>query len=58
MVMPSGGRETAKAIPGARLVMIEGMGHDLPRGAWDRIIDAIVSNIERADAASRRSAAA
>jgi pimeloyl-ACP methyl ester carboxylesterase len=58
MVMPSGGRETAKAIPGARLVMIEGMGHDLPRGAWDRIIDAIVSNIERADAASHRSAAA
>jgi pimeloyl-ACP methyl ester carboxylesterase len=58
MVMPSGGRETAKAIPGARLVMIEGMGHDLPRGVWDRIIDAIVSNIERADTASRRSAAA
>ena len=25
----------AEAIPGARLVEIDGMGHDLPRGAWD-----------------------
>jgi pimeloyl-ACP methyl ester carboxylesterase len=58
MVRPSGGRETAKAIPGARLVEIEGMGHDLPRELWDRIIGAIVSNIERADAATRRTAAA
>jgi pimeloyl-ACP methyl ester carboxylesterase len=58
MVRPSGGRETAKAIPGARLVEIDGMGHDLPPGAWDRIIDAIVSNIQRADASSRSTAAA
>src|SRR5205823_8431846 len=34
LVRPSGGRATAKAIPGARLVMIEGMGHDLPAAAW------------------------
>jgi pimeloyl-ACP methyl ester carboxylesterase len=58
MIRPSGGRETAKAIPGARLVEIDGMGHDLPLGAWDRIIDAIVSNSRRADAASRRVATA
>jgi pimeloyl-ACP methyl ester carboxylesterase len=58
MIRPSGGRETAKAIPGARLVEIDGMGHDLPPGAWDRIIDAIVSNIQRADASSRSTAAA
>jgi pimeloyl-ACP methyl ester carboxylesterase len=58
MVRPSGGRETAKAIPGARLVEIDGMGHDLPPGAWDRIIDAIVSNTQRADASSRSTAAA
>jgi pimeloyl-ACP methyl ester carboxylesterase len=58
MVRPSGGRETAKAIPGARLIEIDGMGHDLPPGAWDRIIDAIVSNIQRADASSRSTAAA
>ena len=53
MVRPSGGRETAKAISGARLVEIEGMGHDLPPGVWGRIIDAVVSNIARADASSR-----
>jgi pimeloyl-ACP methyl ester carboxylesterase len=58
MVRPSGGRETAKAIPGARLVEIEGMGHDLPRGVWDRIVDAIVANTERADASTRSAAAA
>jgi pimeloyl-ACP methyl ester carboxylesterase len=57
MVRPSGGRETAKAIAGARLVEIDGMGHDLPPGVWGRIIEAIVSNIERADAPSRRAAA-
>jgi pimeloyl-ACP methyl ester carboxylesterase len=58
MVMPSGGRETARAIPGARLVMIEGMGHDLPRGAWDEIIGAMLANMERAEAPPRHAAAA
>ncbi len=32
MCEPSGGRATAEAIPGAELVLIEGMGHDLPPG--------------------------
>jgi pimeloyl-ACP methyl ester carboxylesterase len=58
MVRPSGGRATAAAIPGAALVMIEGMGHDLPRAAWHRIIDAIVANTRRADASDRSAAAA
>ena len=49
MIKPSGGRATAKAIEGARLVNIEGMGHDLPRAAWPRIIDAIVENAARAE---------
>jgi pimeloyl-ACP methyl ester carboxylesterase len=48
LVRPSGGRATAKTIPGARLVEIEGMGHDLPRGAWPQIIDAIAENAARA----------
>ena len=43
----SGGRATAKAIPGARLVLIDGMGHDLPRGAWPRMLDAIEENAAR-----------
>jgi pimeloyl-ACP methyl ester carboxylesterase len=44
----SGGRATAAAIPGARLDVIEGMGHDLPKQAWPRMIDAIAANAERA----------
>ena len=47
LIRPSGGRATARAIPGARLLMIEGMGHDLPRGAWPQIIDAIAENAAR-----------
>jgi pimeloyl-ACP methyl ester carboxylesterase len=48
LVNPSGGRATARAIPGARLVTIEGMGHDLPRGTWPRMIEAIAQNAARA----------
>ena len=47
LVRPSGGRATAKAIAGARLVEIPGMGHDLPRDAWPQIIDAIAENAAR-----------
>ncbi len=49
MIRPSGGRATARAIPGARLLLIEGMGHDLPRGAWPRLIDAIAGHARAAD---------
>ena len=48
LVSPSGGRATAKAIPGAKLVRIEGMGHDLPRQTWPRIIGEIAENAARA----------
>jgi pimeloyl-ACP methyl ester carboxylesterase len=44
MCRPSGGEATARAIPGARLVLIEGMGHDLPPAAWPQIAGAIVEN--------------
>ena len=54
MIRPSGGRATARAIPGARLMMIEGMGHDLPRGAWPQIIDAIAEHARAADGARAR----
>ena len=58
MIRPSGGRATAKAIPGARLMMIEGMGHDLPRGVWPQIIDAIAEHARAATAAAAAVAAA
>ncbi|MCA2211617.1 alpha/beta fold hydrolase [Jidongwangia harbinensis] len=48
LVDVSGGRATAGAVPGAELVLIPGMGHDLPAGAWGRIIDAIATNAARA----------
>jgi pimeloyl-ACP methyl ester carboxylesterase len=44
----SGGEATAAAITGARLLLIPGMGHDFPPGAWPVIIDAIVENARRA----------
>lgn len=38
------GSDTAKVIPGAKLLLIEGMGHDMPIGTWDQIIDEITKN--------------
>lgn len=49
LVNPSGGRATAEAIPGAKLVMIEGMGHDLPEQAWGEMlaeVDAVARTAE------------
>jgi pimeloyl-ACP methyl ester carboxylesterase len=47
-----GGRATAAAIPGARLIAIPGMGHDLPREVWPRLIEAVVETAGRAAPAS------
>lgn len=44
---PSGGRATAAAIPGAELVLLEGMGHNLPPGLWERIADHIAAVVQR-----------
>ena len=42
LVSVEGGKDTARAIPGAELILIEGMGHDLPHGgAWPQIVEAI-----------------
>jgi pimeloyl-ACP methyl ester carboxylesterase len=48
LVMPSGGKATAAAIPGARLVLIPGMAHDMPPPLWPQILDAIEANALRA----------
>jgi pimeloyl-ACP methyl ester carboxylesterase len=56
LVKPSGGRATAKAIPGARLMMIDGMGHDLPRDLWPTFANAIDTNAGRAERAGRAAA--
>ena len=41
LVAPSGGEATAAAIPGAKLVTFDDMGHDLPKNRWPAIADAI-----------------
>lgn len=49
LVPVEGGKDTARAIPGAQLMLIEGMGHDLPHGgAWPRIIEAITAHTQKA----------
>jgi pimeloyl-ACP methyl ester carboxylesterase len=49
MVHPTGGAATAKAIPGARLETIAGMGHDLAAGAWGRLHDLIDDHLDNAE---------
>jgi pimeloyl-ACP methyl ester carboxylesterase len=41
LVHPDGGRETAASIPGARLLMIDAMGHAMPIPMWPEIINAL-----------------
>jgi pimeloyl-ACP methyl ester carboxylesterase len=50
LVMSSGGRATAGAIAGARLVVIPGMAHDLPRELWAQLLDEIEHTAARAAA--------
>jgi pimeloyl-ACP methyl ester carboxylesterase len=57
LATPSGGKAVARAIPGARLMMIDGMGHDLPRTLWPRLIHAIAENAARAPEGAVPSAA-
>ncbi len=49
MVGRSGGVATARAIPGARLVTIDGMGHDLPEAAWSQLLAAITDHVRAAE---------
>lgn len=44
LVAPSGGERTAEVVPDAKLLMIEGMGHDLPRPVWDQFADAVTTH--------------
>jgi pimeloyl-ACP methyl ester carboxylesterase len=48
MVNVSGGRATSSAAPGSELELIDGMGHDLPRGLWQTVADGIRRNADRA----------
>lgn len=48
LVHPSGGRATARAIAGAELLEIAGLGHDLPPQLYETFVDAIVATAVRA----------
>jgi pimeloyl-ACP methyl ester carboxylesterase len=50
LVRPEGGKDTAASIPGAKLLMIEGMGHALPIPMWPEIIGAIDKHAHAASA--------
>jgi pimeloyl-ACP methyl ester carboxylesterase len=47
LVRTAAGRATAKAIPGASLHLIDGMGHDLPPAVWPQVLDVIAANAAR-----------
>lgn len=48
LVRPAAGRGVAEAIPGARLELIVGMGHDLPPALWPRITELLTANAKGA----------
>ncbi|MBS1871469.1 MAG: alpha/beta fold hydrolase [Actinobacteria bacterium] len=51
LITPSGGRATAEAIPGAKLTIVEGMGHGLPERLWPQVVDAISAHVADAERA-------
>ena len=55
LVPIEGGRDTAQAIPGAELLVIEGLGHELPPPVWPRVVDAISGHTEKAEASRSQS---
>jgi len=48
LMRPFGGRMIARTIDGARLVLFDGMGHDLPQQLWERLIGALTNNFAKA----------
>jgi pimeloyl-ACP methyl ester carboxylesterase len=56
LVRPAGGRATARAIPNARLKMIDGMGHDLPRQLWPVFAEEIAGTAARSRAGVKQPA--
>ena len=48
MVHVSGGRATAAAVPGAELLLIDGMGHDLPPALFETFVAGIRRTADRA----------
>lgn len=47
LVLPAGGEDTARSIPGAQLVMVPGMGHNIPHALAPLIADRVLAFIAR-----------
>ena len=48
LIPPAAGLRTAEMIPGANLLLMADMGHDLPRPLWPTLVDAIISHTSQA----------
>ena len=46
LIQPDGGERTAELIPGARLMLVEDMGHDRPEPLWPILTEAILLHTE------------
>ena len=61
LVRPSAGRALARAVPGARFELVEGMGHDMPPALFERFAEMVLENAQRGrggvDAAAEHSPA-
>ncbi|UUO01283.1 alpha/beta fold hydrolase [Mycolicibacterium novocastrense] len=44
LVRPRNGRTVARAVDGARYVVVDGMGHDLPEPVWGPVVGALTEN--------------
>ncbi len=47
LIPVAAGRDTAAAIPGARLEIIEGMGHNIPEALAPRIVEIVTDFLPR-----------
>ena len=51
LVPVDNGRNVAAAVPGARMIEIKGMGHDVPRRVWPQVVEAVAEIAGQATAA-------
>lgn len=53
LIASTGGEATARAIPGARLLVIPGLGHELPPAVWPEVVAAVVANARAGESSAR-----
>ena len=48
LITPSGGFRTAELVPGAHLLYLADMGHDMPEPLWPVLVEAVHGHLRRA----------